>query len=269
MTINKLVSRQQLNNVMRKLVNGTRIYNLSIQSTYHAHFAFRRWRGRGHAFTSTVIPNLPQNQQRQFSGYFSAVTSTNSLHTCCFTTSQKRRATTIGKAKSMSSLYSSLRRKFFRTWKNDMILKTFGKTFLVLKVLTSNMFSRTEQEVSTSDNIGIGATLYVTVATLLKVVVTVKTTFHVQSVTITIMHLCVSRWQLCQTYCCIAPDIGWAPLPIEAPSNFVFKLTMVTAETLSYFAVKMAWSYLQLFTRYTQQTTGQPEIMLEIWRESL
>jgi len=27
-------------------------------------------------------------------------------------------------------------------------------------------------------------------------------------ITITIMHLCVSRWQLlCQTYCCIAPNI--------------------------------------------------------------
>jgi len=91
---------------------------------------------------------------------------------------------------------------------------------------------------------------------------------------ITIMHLRVSMWQLLwQTYCCIALDIGclyilyftrcrhrhgylYSKNPIVvgiigSPSYFVLKLTMLTDETFSWFPVKTAWSYLQLFCHIT------------------
>ena len=41
-------------------------------------------------------------------------------------------------------------------------------------------------------------------------------------------------------------NIGWAPDRGD-PSNFVFKLTMLTVETLSYFAVWTAWSICNCF----------------------
>jgi len=49
------------------------------------------------------------------------------------------------------------------------------------------------------------------------------------------------------------PNIGWAPSPRSRghPLNFVFKRTMLIVETLSCFAVKTAWSYLQSFCHST------------------
>ena len=46
---------------------------------------------------------------------------------------------------------------------------------------------------------------------------------------------------------------------VIAPSDFVFKLTVLTFETLDYFAVKTARSYLQLFCHNTlaSQTTDR------------
>jgi len=68
---------------------------------------------------------------------------------------------------------------------------------------------------------------------------------------------------LCGFYFYIRHDRGChdliAAVRCLSPSNFVLKLTTLTVETLSYFAVKTAWSYLQLFYHYTlashRQTT--------------
>ena len=47
------------------------------------------------------------------------------------------------------------------------------------------------------------------------------------------------------------PQHRLSPLIESTSSNFIFKFTMLTAKTHSYFAVKIAWSYLQLFCRNT------------------
>jgi len=57
------------------------------------------------------------------------------------------------------------------------------------------------------------------------------------------------------------PKHRLSPRSTGSPSNFVFKLTMLTGKTLSYFAVKTAWSYLQLCCHNTlashRQTTDR------------
>jgi len=55
-------------------------------------------------------------------------------------------------------------------------------------------------------------------------------------------------------------NIGWAPDQwYSFQFRFFFKPTMLTAEILSYFAMKTTWSYLQLFRHSTlaSQTTGR------------
>ena len=58
-----------------------------------------------------------------------------------------------------------------------------------------------------------------------------------------------------------------SPKTEETPSNFFFKLTMLTAETMSCFPVKTAWSYLQFFCHNTlalQTTTDDRQHLVAI-----